>query len=127
MTTTERIEIPGAHGGRLAARIEMPAGTPSAFALFAHCFTCTKDYKAVVRISRELAGHGFAGHRITRVEVHLVGVEKSLLVVLGIHAHGQTISLEIGPTRYPLGLLLGLSQGGHQDGHENRDDGNDDQ
>lgn len=60
MTRTERVEFPGADGQTLAARIELPAGSASAFALFAHCFTCSKDYKAVVRISRELAASGLA-------------------------------------------------------------------
>jgi alpha/beta superfamily hydrolase len=60
MSRTERVEFPGAHGYPLAARLEMPTGTPSAFALFTHCFTCSKDYKAVVRISRELARSGIA-------------------------------------------------------------------
>ena len=60
MIKTERIEFPGAHGDRLAARLERPEGTPLAYALFAHCFTCTKDYKAVVRISRRLAAGGLA-------------------------------------------------------------------
>ena len=60
MITTEQVEFPGTHGDRLAARIELPEETPVAFALFAHCFTCTKDYKAVVRISRRLAESGIA-------------------------------------------------------------------
>jgi uncharacterized OsmC-like protein/alpha/beta superfamily hydrolase len=60
MPTTKRVEFSGAHGHALAARLELPSGTPSALALFAHCFTCSKDYKAVVRISRELAADGVA-------------------------------------------------------------------
>lgn len=60
MIKTERIQFPGAYGDELAARLELPKGPPIAFALFAHCFTCTKDYKAVVRISRRLAEGGVA-------------------------------------------------------------------
>lgn len=60
MIKTERIQFPGAFGDRIAARLELPEGPPTAFALFAHCFTCTKDYKAVVRISRKLAEGGVA-------------------------------------------------------------------
>ncbi len=37
----------------------MPTVAPHAFALFSHCFTCTKDLKSIVRISRHLARHGF--------------------------------------------------------------------
>lgn len=40
----------------LAARLELPADEkPLAYAIFAHCFTCSKNYKAVVNISRALA------------------------------------------------------------------------
>ncbi len=56
---TERIRFPGASGAELAARLEMPAGEPAGYALFAHCFTCSKDLKAIVRISRALAARGF--------------------------------------------------------------------
>lgn len=57
---TERVQFPGAHGHALAARLERPAGPIQAFALFAHCFTCSKDLKAVRRISRALALRGMA-------------------------------------------------------------------
>ncbi len=60
MTTTQRVEFEGALGDTLAARVELPDGAPRACALFAHCFTCSKDLKAVVRISRALAERGFA-------------------------------------------------------------------
>lgn len=58
--TTLRLEFPGSQGVELAARLELPAGTPNAYALFAHCFTCSKDLKPIVRISRYLAGTGIA-------------------------------------------------------------------
>ena len=56
---TERITFPTQDGQNLSARLELPAGrTPRAFALFAHCFTCTKNIKAAVTISRSLARQG---------------------------------------------------------------------
>jgi uncharacterized OsmC-like protein/alpha/beta superfamily hydrolase len=58
---TERLTFPGAQGGLLAARLELPAGRPPvACALFAHCFTCSKDSRAAVTISRSLAALGIA-------------------------------------------------------------------
>ena len=58
---TERVEFPGAEGFRLSARLERPEGTPpKAHALFAHCFTCTKNLRAAVEISRALCAEGFA-------------------------------------------------------------------
>lgn len=50
----QRIEFPGALGHMLAGRLDLPADEPRALALFAHCFTCTKDLKAVTWISKEL-------------------------------------------------------------------------
>ena len=48
-------------GKRLAARLDLPLDEkPTAFAVFAHCFTCTKNFNAVVNINRALAQHGIA-------------------------------------------------------------------
>lgn len=61
--TPERIWFDGAFGDRLAARLDRPKQDPQAYALFAHCFTCSKDLKAVHRISRELVGRGIGVFR----------------------------------------------------------------
>lgn len=54
-----KIEFENSQGEKLAGRLEMPAGTPRAFALFAHCFTCGKDVAAATRIARALAARGY--------------------------------------------------------------------
>lgn len=57
----ERITFPGAHGDDLSARLSLPPdGEVRACALFAHCFTCSKDLKPVVNISRALTQQGIA-------------------------------------------------------------------
>ncbi|MFW6201579.1 MAG: alpha/beta fold hydrolase [Gemmatimonadota bacterium] len=57
----ERITFTGAHGDELSARLSLPAdGRVRACALFAHCFTCSKDLKPVVNISRALTQRGIA-------------------------------------------------------------------
>lgn len=49
----------GSSGHSLAARLDMPEGeTARAYALFAHCFTCSKDIFAAGRIARRLTGQG---------------------------------------------------------------------
>lgn len=58
MPVTQRISFPGANGHELAARLDLPAGTPRAYALFAHCFTCSKDLAAARRIAQGLAQEG---------------------------------------------------------------------
>jgi uncharacterized OsmC-like protein/alpha/beta superfamily hydrolase len=54
------VSFPGAFGTALAARLDAPAGPPLAYALFAHCFTCSKETKAAATVSAALAERGFA-------------------------------------------------------------------
>ncbi len=50
-----KFEIPTRGGQRLSALLDLPVdGAPIAYAIFAHCFTCSKDLKAVYHISRTL-------------------------------------------------------------------------
>lgn len=53
------VSFTGANGDELAARLDLPDGEPAAYALFAHCFTCSKDIAAATRISRGLVAEGF--------------------------------------------------------------------
>ena len=59
-TSSQKISFPGSQGDMLAARLDLPEGPPKAYALFAHCFTCSKDILAASRIAGALADHGFA-------------------------------------------------------------------
>ncbi|MGH1359082.1 MAG: bifunctional alpha/beta hydrolase/OsmC family protein [Burkholderiaceae bacterium] len=54
-----RIEFPSAQGDKLAARLDLPDITPRGYALFAHCFTCSKDTKGAAYIARALVEQGF--------------------------------------------------------------------
>jgi uncharacterized OsmC-like protein/fermentation-respiration switch protein FrsA (DUF1100 family) len=60
MTTASVIKatFAGSSGQELAARLDLPAGPVRAFALFAHCFTCSKDALAARRIAGGLAADG---------------------------------------------------------------------
>ncbi len=58
--TSEKITFAGAAGHELAARLDRPVGPVAAYALFAHCFTCSKDVFAAARISAALAERGIA-------------------------------------------------------------------
>lgn len=57
---SERLEFPGSTGAALAGRLDLPDSAPRAFALFAHCFTCSKDVLASSRIARALTDFGIA-------------------------------------------------------------------
>jgi fermentation-respiration switch protein FrsA (DUF1100 family)/ADP-ribosylglycohydrolase len=50
--------------GQLSGVLELPAGETTAFALFAHCFTCGKDFLPEKRITQGLAEQGIATLRI---------------------------------------------------------------
>ena len=57
---TERLSFRGASGAMLDGRLDLPAGVPRAWALFAHCFGCSKHTVAAGRISRALTRHHVA-------------------------------------------------------------------
>jgi len=57
---TEKVEFPGALAARLNARLDSPVAPPVAYALFAHCFTCSKETRAATYLSAALAERGIA-------------------------------------------------------------------
>jgi len=59
-TDAEHFEFEGGAGQLLAARLHLPAVKPVACAVFAHCFTCSKDSRAARHISSSLAEKGIA-------------------------------------------------------------------
>jgi alpha/beta superfamily hydrolase len=57
----KKLEFTNAAGQKLSARLDSPAeAKPSAYALFAHCFTCSKNIKAIGHISQALTRNGIA-------------------------------------------------------------------
>ncbi|MCP4073522.1 MAG: OsmC family protein [Hyphomicrobiales bacterium] len=59
-TITKRVEFTGSDGNRISAKLDLPVGGIKAYALFAHCFTCSKDINATKRIAIELAKRSIA-------------------------------------------------------------------
>ena len=57
---TEKLTFTGHAGNTLAARLDMPDGPHLATALFAHCFSCSKDITAARRIAARLSVMGIA-------------------------------------------------------------------
>lgn len=57
---SERVTFPGAFDYQLSGRLHRASGPAKACALFAHCFTCSKDLRAAVRIAEALAARGIA-------------------------------------------------------------------
>jgi len=58
---SEKVTFAGSAGDDLAAVVELPEdGEPLGYALFAHCFTCTKDILSARHLTAGLARRGFA-------------------------------------------------------------------
>ncbi|QWV93692.1 bifunctional alpha/beta hydrolase/OsmC family protein [Geomonas oryzisoli] len=58
---TKRVTFINDNGYRLAARLELPDDErPVAYAIFAHCFTCSKNIKAAVNITRAMSSRRIA-------------------------------------------------------------------
>ncbi|MFT5679882.1 MAG: uncharacterized OsmC-like protein/fermentation-respiration switch protein FrsA (DUF1100 family) [Myxococcota bacterium] len=56
--STSRVTFPGSSGHELVGRLHLPLGRPRAWALFAHCFTCSKDLRAARVMAEALAARG---------------------------------------------------------------------
>jgi len=104
---TTRLTFTGHDGAELSARLDMPEGPHLATALFAHCFTCSKDIPAARRIAARLAGAGIAvlrfdftglGHSGGEFEntTFTSNVEDLELAAAALEARGMAPSLLIG-------------------------------
>lgn len=61
---SKKITFIGSFGDTLSARIDLPEkNDPGAYVLFAHCFTCSKNLKAVGNIARALSDKDIAVFR----------------------------------------------------------------
>lgn len=59
--SSEKISFTNAQGHQLSAKLELPLDKkPKATAIFAHCFTCSKNLRAVKNIARGLTSEGIA-------------------------------------------------------------------
>jgi len=57
----EKLYFENDQGEKLAAWLDWPLDRkPRAYALFAHCFTCSKNLKSVAHISHALTAQGIA-------------------------------------------------------------------
>ncbi|PLX55285.1 MAG: osmotically inducible protein C, partial [Chromatiales bacterium] len=56
----KNLSFPSSDGHQLAAILDLPDAPARAYALFAHCFTCSKNLKAVTNIAKSLNDAGIA-------------------------------------------------------------------
>lgn len=115
---SSRINFMSATEKQLAGIMEIPSPAttgkqhPDAFALFAHCFTCTKDLKAIVRISRALAKRNIA---VLRFDFAGLGDSQGNFADTNIESNLsdiQSASQWLGEHYQAPSLLIGHSLGG---------------
>ena len=110
--STIEVRFPGSHGLTLAARLDLPARKPTAYALFAHCFTCSKDTKAASYISSSLAAAGIA---VLRFDFTGLGGSEGDFANTGFSSNIDDLvaAADYLRTEYEApGLLVGHSLGG---------------
>ena len=109
---TERFTFPGHNGAPLAARLDLPDGPHLATALFAHCFTCSKDIPAARRVSARLAAMGIA---VLRFDFTGLGHSEGEFQNTSFTTNVQDILAacsELTARDMPPALLIGHSLGG---------------
>lgn len=99
-------------GRHLSGLLEPPEGTPRGWAIFAHCFTCGKDSRAAVHISRALSRAGigvlrfdFAGTGIGSVQGEAVSFASDVTDL-------KSAAKAMTAAGMPPSLLIGHSLGG---------------
>jgi len=111
--TFRKLEFENADGFRLAARLDLPRqDKPAAYAVFAHCFTCTKNIKAAHYISRALTEAGLA---VMRFDFTGLGESEGDFADTNFSSNIEDL---VAAARFletdfePPGLLIGHSLGG---------------
>lgn len=110
---TQPVTFDNGRGDQLAARLDLPLrDRPRAYAVFAHCFTCSKNLSAAVNVSRTLARQGWG---VLRFDFTGLGDSEGDFAqthfssnVQDLVAAARWLEAEHGPPR----LLVGHSLGG---------------
>jgi putative redox protein len=109
---TEKLTFAGHAGDTLAARLDLPNGPHLATAIFAHCFTCSKDITAARRIAARLSSMGIAVLRFDFTGLgHSEGEFENTSFTSNVDdlvaAHAELVARDMAPS-----LIIGHSLGG---------------
>jgi uncharacterized OsmC-like protein/pimeloyl-ACP methyl ester carboxylesterase len=110
--SAEKVSFVGSAGTMLDARLERPAGPLRGWALFAHCFACSKEQFAAARISRGLSARGIG---VLRFDFTGLGASEGDFANTNFSSNVDDL---IAAARWmalqgrPVSLLVGHSLGG---------------
>jgi putative redox protein len=109
---SQTFDFTGGAGQKLSGRLDLPDSPPRGYALFAHCFTCTKNSLAAVRISRALAARGLG---VLRFDFTGLGNSEGTFAEHGFSGDVADLiaaAKHMAEQGLPLRLLIGHSLGG---------------
>ncbi|WP_193162626.1 alpha/beta hydrolase family protein [Microbulbifer hainanensis] len=107
-----KVTFSSSSGATLAGVLEIPAGDPRGYVLFAHCFTCGKDVLAASRVGRRLAELGFA---VLRFDFTGLGDSEGDFADTNFTSNVQDLLSAadyLKREHHPVDLLVGHSLGG---------------
>lgn len=110
--STQSFDFTGADGQPLAGVLDLPDGPVSSYALFAHCFTCTKKSLAAVRLGKALTALGFGVLRFDFTGLGESGGDFSDSSFSGSIADLLAAADAMRKAGQPPALLIGHSLGG---------------
>lgn len=109
---SDRVEFSNAAGETLSGVIETPDGTPRAWAVFAHCFTCSKKSLAASRVARGLAEQGIG---VLRFDFTGLGDSQGEFATSGFSSNVADLTAAtewMAAQGKPVSLMIGHSLGG---------------
>jgi len=112
MTRPEPIRFASGRGHSLAARFDPPVGPGRGLAIFAHCFTCSKDLLAARRVAEGLAQRGIG---VLRFDFTGLGHSEGEFANSGFTSNVEDLvaaAAWLQSRHGPVDLLVGHSLGG---------------
>lgn len=105
------VKLPGGAGAKLAATLSAPDGAARAWVLWAHCFTCNRNYKVGVNAARALNAAGFGVMRFDFTGLGESGGEFARTTfsdnVADVKAAAAFLAAEAGAPQVLVGHSLG--------------------
>lgn len=109
---SQRVEFSNIKGETLSGVLETPDGNPLGWAIFAHCFTCSKKSLAASRVARGLAARGIG---VLRFDFTGLGDSEGEFATSGFSSNVSDLlaaSTWMAETGRAPGLMIGHSLGG---------------